>query len=307
MWYMISKQKSKSIKFNSMNRAFVFVMVLLCMCLTGCSVIGSHLGIPQEDEIHIENGFVYYIPKHATFAYLLGIQAEAGDENGLAIIPKEYNGLPISHLGYQTKIEHWSGTYYKAELTIDEDIKEVFIPSSVKHAVSSLNTNNGKIKYITNYSVNSQERVYPYYNECNKIVHIYPEHCLWEEDAFYKFSHINNDECKVGNIYFNLSPNEDSEYCYWLDYIEAKGRIRRPKDPIREGFAFTGWYTEPECVNMWDFDCEVELAYLKSENEIVDINNDGYRFSEEAFYEYRSYIESVDNHKITLYAGWEEL
>ena len=106
---------------------------------------------------------------------------------------------------------------------------------------------------------------------------------LWSENAYikYKQSIVNNAEVKTGNIYFNLNPNEDDEYCYWLDYLEAKGKIRRPKDPIREGYAFTGWYTESECVNIWDFECEVELAYLKSENEVVNINSDGYRFSEE--------------------------
>ncbi len=289
-----------------MRIVVAIVIALFCFGLTGCSDIGSQLGIPQEDEIHIENGFVYYMPKKGTIAYLVGIQAEAGDENGLAVIPKECDGRTVSNLGYQKKIEHWSGTYYKAELTIDESIKEVFIPSSVRSA-KNLTTNNGRVRFIVNSRIDDYP-ICPGLNGYDKIVFVYPEDCLWSENAYikYKQSIVNNAEVKTGNIYFNLNPNEDDEYCYWLDYLEAKGKIRRPKDPIREGYAFTGWYTESECVNIWDFECEVELAYLKSENEVVNINSDCYRFSEETFDEYRNYIESVSNHKITLYAGWEK-
>ncbi|MBO6263496.1 MAG: InlB B-repeat-containing protein [Clostridia bacterium] len=27
-----------------------------------------------------------------------------------------------------------------------------------------------------------------------------------------------------------------------------------PYYPLREGYGFTGWYKEPECINKWDFE-----------------------------------------------------
>ena len=58
---------------------------------------------------------------------------------------------------------------------------------------------------------------------------------------------------------------------------------------------FTGWYIEPECTHLWDFDSTIELTKMEPED---DYNNQA------AYYEY---LESLDNSTITLYAGWEKV
>ena len=35
--------------------------------------------------------------------------------------------------------------------------------------------------------------------------------------------------------------------------VEKDGLVTKPADPVREGYDFAGWYSEPGCVNAWDF------------------------------------------------------
>ncbi len=39
---------------------------------------------------------------------------------------------------------------------------------------------------------------------------------------------------------------------------------------LRDGYAFDGWYKEPECMNRWDFDADTlpEVKYTDDEEEI---------------------------------------
>ena len=47
---------------------------------------------------------------------------------------------------------------------------------------------------------------------------------------------------------------EDKGGLYRLDNIETDQNITEPLEPTIEGYEFTGWYTEPECINEWDFE-----------------------------------------------------
>ena len=44
---------------------------------------------------------------------------------------------------------------------------------------------------------------------------------------------------------------------HWIDDYDYGARITYiPDDPIREGYAFVGWYKEEECINAWDFELD---------------------------------------------------
>ena len=60
---------------------------------------------------------------------------------------------------------------------------------------------------------------------------------------------------------------------YWIDNLEIGDKIKTiPQDPVREGYKFTGWYSDSECTQAFDFN-----NYIKDENDL------------------------------TLYANWEQL
>ena len=41
--------------------------------------------------------------------------------------------------------------------------------------------------------------------------------------------------------------------------VESGEKIPEPPAPEREGYVFTGWYTETEAINLWDFDTKAEI------------------------------------------------
>ena len=60
-------------------------------------------------------------------------------------------------------------------------------------------------------------------------------------------------------VFMNNYSAEMNRGYYWLDNIMMGEIISLPPMPERNGYEFTGWYTEPECINKWDFDMTLEL------------------------------------------------
>ena len=62
------------------------------------------------------------------------------------------------------------------------------------------------------------------------------------------------------NIAFlnNYSDIINSGY-YRLDNIETGNKIPHPPNPEREGYEFIGWFIDPDCTNIWDFNNEKEI------------------------------------------------
>lgn len=60
-------------------------------------------------------------------------------------------------------------------------------------------------------------------------------------------------------VFMNNHSEEINGGYYWLDNISMGEKIPLQPNPEREGYAFGGWYTEPECINKWDFDMTLNL------------------------------------------------
>ncbi len=100
----------------------------------------------------------------------------------------------------------------------------------------------------------------------------------------------NNGLYEEANVVYKLNYETTGRDFYDLD-LAWKGLIK-PQDPTREGYTFTGWYTEPECINEWDFENDEVTKY----SEYIEINEeDG---------ETKRYSVIV---KTYLYAKWEEI
>lgn len=63
-----------------------------------------------------------------------------------------------------------------------------------------------------------------------------------------------------GNIAFmnNYSAAVNRGY-FRAEDVESGEKIPEPPVPEREGYVFTGWYTETEAINLWDFDTKAEI------------------------------------------------
>lgn len=77
-----------------------------------------------------------------------------------------------------------------------------------------------------------------------------------KQTDYLKFSHI--DHVRPANVsYFLNYENAENDGYHWIDDFDYGTKITYiPDDPIREGYAFGGWYKEPECINEWDFETD---------------------------------------------------
>lgn len=58
------------------------------------------------------------------------------------------------------------------------------------------------------------------------------------------------------NYFYNYDGAENDGY-YWSDNYDYGEKITYvPQNPEREGYIFGGWFQEPECVNIWNFDTD---------------------------------------------------
>ena len=81
------------------------------------------------------------------------------------------------------------------------------------------------------------------------------------------------EKCVPANIayMYNYEDSPNDNY-YYVDYSEESGALSRAfYMPNRPGYCFSGWYTEPECINEWDFDSGVvEIKYDEDGNVIYE-------------------------------------
>ena len=159
----------------------------------------------------------------------LGLQQEVID------IPREIDGKPVMFIGYDDNLRPW---FFIVETG---NIKKLYIYDNIKNFIyfTGIETN------IMCCSVNDK---FSTYNDHYKNAYFYGSlietHKITEEL-----------DVSAANVVFinNYSTEDNYGYC-GLDNVEEGEKIHKPLDPERSGYEFTGWYTEPECENLWDFD-----------------------------------------------------
>ncbi len=133
-------------------------------------------------------------------------------------------------------------------------LTEVHIPSSVKN--------------IGNYA----------FAYCDNLKDIYFDGTKAEWDAINKKNGWNAGltNCKVHfNVTVNFNANGHGSAPASQNLVSSKDKVTEPAAPSVHQWELRGWYTEPECVNEWNFDNTVEedmTLYAKWERVIFNIN-----------------------------------
>ena len=180
---------------------------------------------------------------------------EEGKKQENIYIPREIKGHRVTHLGYYF-YNHFDE--YQYPLWVGGNIKKVFIYDNIINYEYFYGQN---CEYYdcsyTNYnikmSVNNRVKMtrgagYLDYS----LVYGFKHYYKFNEE--YQSSQNWNDNVSVGNVEFmNNYPNELKDNYYSLDNIKGDEKLYMPPNPILEGYDFTGWYTEPECVNKFNF------------------------------------------------------
>ena len=88
------------------------------------------------------------------------------------------------------------------------------------------------------------------------------------QERYYENDYTNYNVYPANITYYYNYDNAPNGGCYWLDNLENGEKITEiPQEPEREGYVFTGWYKEPECINAWNFGRDTIVA---GEDEYVE-------------------------------------
>ena len=89
-------------------------------------------------------------------------------------------------------------------------------------------------------------------------IFIYKE--LYNEINLAEASHWTKTFLSISKVAFmnNYSAAVNRGY-FRAEDVESGEKIPEPPVPEREGYIFTGWYTEAEAINLWDFDTKTEI------------------------------------------------
>ena len=170
----------------------------------------------------------------------LGLQQEVID------IPREIDGKPVRFVGY------WDHGLQKTYTVDCGNIKKIYVydnsyKGSIYDYVNIQSFNGKETDLMCCYPITYDRRFGSGYVESKNMYYYGSLIGKYEFPKEYEFSAAN-----VGFI-GNYSTGDNYGYC-GLDNVEEGEKIHKPFAPERSGYEFTGWYTEPECENLWDFD-----------------------------------------------------
>lgn len=224
-----------------MRKRWLMVALSMIVCsmflLSGC-----------KEKIYTSGDFIYRLNGGQLF--LEGL-SEQGKEKETIVIPKEIDGYKVKELTYQYGLSVRGGNFES------EKLKQIYIiPSMELWRISFSNVPNlTKIIMVGAYS-----DIYDIdYGNAEIFFSTIENHDYWEADergcipGTQNVSHRWLSNC---NYFYNYEGAENDGH-YWSDNYDYGEKITYvPQNPEREGYIFGGWFQEPECVNIWNFETD---------------------------------------------------
>lgn len=203
--------------------------------------------IQMGGKIYTSGDFVYSLNVDGDKLYLEDL-SEQGKKKETIIIPKEIDGFSVTQYTYPAGIVGYHGSFES------ENLKQIYIVPSISIYTIYCNLAPNVEKIILIGADNDLNYLQLNSNEKTKIY-------LCRVDANQQV----NDEGYIGqnylwlsncNYFYNYDEAENDGY-YWSDNYDYGEKIAYvPQNPEREGYIFGGWFQEPECVNIWNFDTD---------------------------------------------------
>ena len=257
-------EKFKGYRLIAVCRLIVFILSLMTIVLASCQIF--------KRKIH-EDGYWQYIvigghSEDGGEVAIVGL-TESGKEQEALDVPCTIKGIKVTSFGY-------AGSRYKIEsenlkrLYIHDNIEHIFYSSLYYFYFNNIEWECGEFPYEFKiiYSGYDEPNHYDYhiktyiykelYDEINKK---YKEELKnygdYEENESYYWFEV---EFAPANVAFMNNYSEEINKGYYrADDIENGEKITEPPVPERDGYIFTGWYTEAEAIKLWDFDTQVDI------------------------------------------------
>ena len=189
---------------------------------------------------------------------------ESGKEQTSLDVPRTIDGMDVTRIGYSKRsLIMEGGGDYKIE---SSNLERLYLHDNIKQ----IYTNALYYFYLNNLLW--EDGLFPY---CFKILYcgmipfditngtpkifIYKE--LYNEINLAEAYHWTKTFLSISNVAFmNNYSTENNRGYFRAEDVESGEKIPEPPAPEREGYIFTGWYTETEATNLWNFDTHVDMS-----------------------------------------------
>lgn len=245
----------------------MLLIIIILISMNGCA--------PQNKVIESDQYFEYYLDNDDQ--YVIAGFTEEGKQQIELTIPETFNGKKIKRIGSyfynNLESEKLERIYFYHVIHIEaEDFK--------------LCPNFKKLMYLGKEPF-PRNRIPVFYPLLCMMGHQkVPVYYLLEEITYINENspYLHNNSIIPSNVVFYDGYTGKVIY---IHYFRNKVIGDNYVIPTREGYVFTGWYKEPECINLFDVENEIVPGYKSG----VDENN----------------IQSRIITPLKLYAGWEKI
>lgn len=212
----------------------VAVALMFCMSL-------SFVGCDRECQILESDYYIYQVDYVSDDIGIIGLTAK-GKEQEYLIIPETINQKKVTNIRNAMFDIEIAREKYENPKNINYDSKKLkkvfFVTSDIEIITGWL------LPEIFNRSRNPSFEAWFCISNKNKSA----------DYDFYRTSFLSLEKTANVSYYYNYENSPNDGY-YWIDNYEYGERIEYiPENPLRDGYAFGGWYKESECTNIWYFE-----------------------------------------------------
>ncbi len=223
----------------------------LALVLLSAAILGSSL-LLSSCSSKTYNGIFYYKVKRNNTVCIESLTPK-GEELQSLTIPDKIDGYPVCQVGFHPPL--LDASFYS------NNLQRIYLPNTVKTFYISIK---GKIISMSPDTHEKDSSFYnPYFSQITDIKTNYAEVRP-------------NKYANVAYLY-NYS-NAPGDGIYLLDDYDDEPILYPPENaPVRDGYAFAGWYKEKDCITPWDFTTDIIPSKEFYNYKVVD--NDGYIYT----------------------------
>lgn len=231
---------------KSLVMAVVLIMIVVMLAaLTGCG--RNEIDPLENGDLIIDGDYAYDFVEENGIKVGIRIVtlSKQGREKERLEVPAELGGLPVLHIGRMS--DSLSQLEWHASSFRTTKLKKIVLPYSAEavwlDCFYSVPFGNKEGKWVEKVILTGETSRRHFVGE-------EPQNMFyWTADL--RFSDLSNIE-----YYFNYEESVNNGV-YSGDHLGDGEKLIKPQyDPNREGYEFAGWYTEPECINAWDFNTQ---------------------------------------------------
>ena len=232
----------------------ICVVTMVSMLVAGIFLIlilYSFKNIQLEEEVLTSGDFIYWV--NDDYVVFEGL-SEQGKEKETIVVPQEIDGYKVE------KLTRPYGFGYRGYFE-SENVKQIYIVPNLSWSPIISGDRMINLEKVVFIGVsNSISDLYAsgiynvpmvYFSSIKNYHNIQAS-----ETGLLNYGDEDNFWLSNCNYFYNYEGAENDGY-YWSDNYNYGEKIAYiPQDPEREGYIFGGWFQEPECVNVWNFDTD---------------------------------------------------